>query len=491
MKKYLLEITVFICGAVVMAFEILGSRVFAPFFGTSIFVWTSLIGVILASLSAGYWLGGWLADRKPGFVMLARIIMLAAAFIFLSTILKDLVFNALYHIFPGMIARTLSAAIILFAPASILLGMVSPFAVRLKIRSVNSSGRTVGGLYAIATLGSIVGTFLAGYLLIPLAGTSMILFAMAALLSLLAFLLYLTGRRTEMVSSAIFALVCIAGMFITENSGNKVVEADTRYNHVQIFNTEYWMNGKPIKVMKVNNEYSSAVYLDSDSLVYEYNRYYKLAGHFNPGFTRTLMIGGAAYSYPLFYLREYPHATIDVIELDPGLTELAEEHFGLKEDDRLRIFHEDGRTYINHCRETYDVILVDVFKSQMIIPFQLTTLEAVERMHDLLPEGGLVIMNMVGSIEGSGSAFVKASYRTYSKIFPQVYLFACHDPDDPALLQSISLVALKSPEHAGFSSTDQEIQSYLKTRFEAGDTGQAMILTDELAPAEYLIRKAI
>jgi hypothetical protein len=100
-------------------------------------------------------------------------------------------------------------------------------------------------------------------------------------------------------------------------------------------------------------------------------------------------------------------------------------------------------------------------------------------------------MNMVGSIEGSGSAFVKASYRTYREIFPQVYLFACHDPGDPALLQSISLVALKSGEHAGFSSADREIQSYLKTRFEAGDTGQAMILTDEMAPAEYLIRKAI
>ncbi|HSG68231.1 MAG TPA: fused MFS/spermidine synthase, partial [Bacteroidales bacterium] len=445
MKKHMLEITVFFCGAVVMIYEIVGSRVVAPYFGTSIYVWTSLIGVILASLSLGYWLGGKLADKNPTYRQLAYIIFGSAMFIIVSVTLKDLILNFLSGSFNGMMWRSLFAAVLIFAPASIFLGMVSPYAVRLKIRDVKSSGKTVGNLYAISTIGSILGTFLAGFLLIPLIGTANIMYSLAALLSVLAFTLYVAFMGKG--DSIFFFIVFIAagyGLYEENTLTKEFVEADTRYNHVQIFDMDYWITGERIKVMKVNDEYSSAMFPDSDSLVYEYLRYFRLAEHFNPGFRNALMIGGAAFSYPRYFLDRYPDANIDVVEIDPGLTRLAKEHFRLLENARMRIFHEDGRTFLNRQEGKYDLILGDAYKSLLAVPFQLTTLEATKRKFDLLSDDGIVIENIIASLDGPASAFLKAEIATIRKIFPQVYIFACHDPLDPQLLQSITLVALKS-----------------------------------------------
>ena len=175
MKKTLLELIVFICGAVVMIFEIVGSRILGPYIGTSIFVWTSLIGIILASLSLGYWFGGKMADKNPSYKQLAWIIIIAAFFIGLTITGKDSLLNLLSRQFTGIRIQAVVSTIFLFAPASVFLGMVTPYAVRLKIKDVQSSGRTVGNLYAISTIGSIIGTFLAGFVLIPFLGTNNIL----------------------------------------------------------------------------------------------------------------------------------------------------------------------------------------------------------------------------------------------------------------------------------------------------------------------------
>jgi len=192
------------------------------------------------------------------------------------------------------------------------------------------------------------------------------------------------------------------------------VETDTRYNHVQIFNTNYWISGEEIKVMKVNDEYSSAMFPDKDSLVYEYLQFYQLAEHFNPDFKKSLIIGGAGYSFPRYYLQKYTGATIDVVEIDPGLTELAKTHFRLEDDPRMRIFHEDGRTYMNRCTEKYDIIFGDAYKSLMAVPFQLATLEAAQKKYEMLNADGLVIENLVSSMEGPASKFMKFFRRCFS-----------------------------------------------------------------------------
>lgn len=492
MKKYLLEIAVFLCGAIVMIYEIVGSRVVAPHFGTSIYVWTSLIGVILASLSAGYWLGGRLADKNPTYKQLAHIIFGASVFIIVSAVFKDLILNFLSGNLEGMMMRSLLAAVLLFAPASIFLGMVSPYAVRLKLTDIKSSGKIVGNLYAISTVGSIVGTFLAGFLLIPLLGTNNILYIIAGILILLA--LSINFRFMGKAEGIFFFLVLIAAAFQIYEINTRdstILETDTRYNHVQIFDMDYWVSGEHVKVMKVNDEYSSAMFHDNDSLVYEYLEYYQLAEHFCPGFSKGLIFGGAAYSFPRYYLQKYTEATLDVVEIDPGLTALAHKHFRLTDDPRMRIFHEDGRTFLNKQANKYDVIYGDAYKSLLAIPFQLTSLEATTKKYEMLNDGGIVIENIIASLEGPASRFMKAEYKTYKEVFPQVFLFACHDPDDKELLQSISLIALKSEVRPDFISQDPLLNTYLNHRVLPVIPENTIILTDDYAPVEYFAMKAI
>lgn len=492
MKKYLLETVVFTCGAMVMIYEIVGSRVVAPHFGTSIYVWTSLIGIILASLSTGYWLGGKLADKKPTYSSLAWIILIAAVLIGLTTLVKESILEFLLQLFDGMIMRTLWAAILLFAPASILLGMVSPYAVRLKLTAITTSGATVGRLYAISTVGSIAGTFLAGFFLIPFAGTTNILYMIAGILVITSLSLQLYTFKLGKTLPAILILIGIAGLtYLSNNRQTDVIDIDTKYNHVQIFDMDYWITGKPIKVMKVNDEYSSAMFPDNDSLVYEYTWYYQLAEHFKPDFKKTLIIGGAAYSYPKFYLLKYPKAHIDVVEIDPGLTRLAKEHFRLKDNPRMRIFHEDGRTYLNKCEEKYDVILGDAYKSLLAIPFQLTTIEAVQKKYEMLNEDGVVIENLISSQQGPAGEFMKAEVATFLEVFPQVYLFACHDPNNTEVLQSISMVALKSERLPSFSNPDPMLNEFLSHKIDIEIPSDVLILTDEYAPVEFFAMKIL
>ena len=167
MKKFTLEIVVFICGAVVMAYEIIGSRMLGPYVGTSMFVWTSIIGVILLSLSLGYMWGGRIADKKPRADILSLFIFIAGIFIILSTFLRGPILNLLLNSIGNVKVVSIIASLLLFTIPSVLLGMVSPFAARIKLKTVEKSGSTVGNLYAISTVGSIIGVFLAGFYFIP------------------------------------------------------------------------------------------------------------------------------------------------------------------------------------------------------------------------------------------------------------------------------------------------------------------------------------
>lgn len=167
MKKFTLEIIVFICGAVVMAYEIIGSRMLGPYVGTSMFVWTSIIGVILLSLSVGYMWGGRIADQKPRADVLSMYIFIAGLFIILSTFIKDFILEFLLNTISNVKVVSIIASVMLFTIPSVLLGMVSPFAARIKMKTVEKSGSTVGNLYAVSTVGSIIGVFLAGFYFIP------------------------------------------------------------------------------------------------------------------------------------------------------------------------------------------------------------------------------------------------------------------------------------------------------------------------------------
>lgn len=481
---------VFVCGAAVMIFEIAGSRVLAPYAGASLFVWTSLIGVILASLSAGYWSGGLIADRRPSAGTLALIIFLAAAFVAATACLKDALLARLRARVEDQAAFSLAACAILFSPASVCLGMVPPFAVRLKLRRLERTGSAVGALYALSAAGSIAGTFLAGFVLIPRLGST-------ASLLIVSFALGCASIAVRAGASAAPRVLLLAALpalcrFPNRPGGRELVaDIDTAYSRAWIYRDVDEETGRPVLLLSTDPYgQESGIYLDGEGLALDYMRFFRLAGHFVPGLARTLLIGGAAYAYPKDHLARFPGAAIDVVEIDPMLTTLSRKYFKLCDDPRLTIYHEDGRVFLNRTRSRYDVVIIDAFRDSSCIPFHLATLEAARRVHAVLNDGGAVFVNLIGAIEGPGGRITRAEYATYADVFPRVYIFPVSDPGDGLETQNVVLVALKSDAPPPMRSENAELDGYLRHLWRGPIEDDLPVLTDDRAPVEYYLAGA-
>jgi len=447
----------------------------------------------LGSLSLGYYLGGKLADKKPNYNRLSFIIFLSSVCIGLTLLVKDFLLIVLITKFTDIKIGSILASLILFSPTGVLLGMVSPYAAKLRLENLNNSGSTIGNLYAISTAGSIAGTFLSGFCLIPYFGTNKLLIILS--LTLIAVSIALSVKKFFEIKLSVFIVVAIGWFAVCGQNSVSLekgfIDVDTAYNRILIYDDRDKLTTKMIRRFSVNNENNSSMFLDEDGLVSEYAKYYRLAGHFYPGFKKTLMLGGAGYSYPKDFLLNYPGATIDVVEIDPMATELAKKYFKLKENPRLAIYHEDGRVYLNKTQEKYDVIFGDAFASHYSLPYQLTTREAVQRKYEILNNNGLVILNIISSIEGEKGLFLRAEYFTYKDIFPQVYLFPVTEPNDGEKVQNIILVAIKSNTNQVFNDTDQELNEHLKHLWKKEVNMDVPILTDDYAPVDYYISKSI
>ncbi len=479
----MLHCCIFLCGAALMIIELTGSRIVAPFLGTSLVVWTSLIGIILASLSIGAWWGGYLADRYPRVRHLGQIVLLAAwatAGIGLSKtwVLEFLQGTGTLH------TIAITATIALFAPAAVLLGMVPPFAVRLCLEDPAYTGRTAGTLYAISTIGSIAGTFLAGFVLIAWVGSTSILFITAATLVFASWLAEPSTRALKGISLVIFALAlffCRQQDRWLEQHG--FVDRDTPYNRVLVY------TGKEQGTHRLTREMvtgplgrQSAMYLDDTTeLALPYTRFYRLAEQYHPAMRRMLVLGGGGYSFPKYALAHYPGLQVDVVELDPGITALARSHFDLKDHPRLRIIEEDARTFLQRVDSRYDVIICDVFTSHYSIPFHLVTVEAIALMRSALTPDGVVLVNLLASQEGGSSRFYKALYATFRTAFPKVQPYAVADPADRNLWQNLILAA--SNRLPTDTTEDAELQKMLTHALPA-PADDIPPFSDEFAPVD-------
>jgi len=506
----MLELAVFLCGAVVMVLELTGSRVLAPFLGTSIVVWTSLIGVVLGALSLGYWWGGRLADRRPEPKLLSRLILLAAATTLFMAASKGLLLTFLQHksslgvseLPLHMAGATLAATLILFGPASVLLGMVSPFAVRLRMESASSSGRTAGNLYALSTLGSIVGTFAAGFWLTATLGTTNIILCMAGVLVLASACVY---RGDVLGKLGAVALIGLTAGWLTLWDGTLrqigMFDMDTGYQRVLVFNSVNKETGERMRVLTTGPEgmQSGMDPADPARLMLPYTRYYRLSEHFRPGFRKALMLGGGGYSFPK-YVRSRPQefgadAHMDVVEIDPGITDIARRMFHLEPNPGLSVHHDDARRFLNRIQEqdkgaqAYQVALVDVFTSHFSVPFHLATQETVRGLSQALDADGVVLVNCISAATGPRSRFYRALLATYKSVFPRVESFLVGNRDDPADFQNIMLVAFKSPAAPLFTSPDAELQAMLDARYEPGPPrpGDPPVLTDDFAPVDHYL----
>lgn len=447
-----LQIVSFFSGAATMILELTGSRLVAPFFGTSLIVWTALIGIIMTSLCIGNWLGGSIADRRPEGKLLGRILIFAAIIIALTAWACNYILTSLQGMNLNLYMSSVLAALMIFAPASVLLGMVSPFVARLAMQNVNSSGAVVGRLSALNSAGSILGTFMGGFVLISLFPSGVILMLLASMVALLSVLVY-TGAWRKII--AVFIVGIIAGGAYTANTyglpfspvGEQI---DTSYNHLSVVESIDRRNGRRVRVLITNPDSAqSLMYTDNPSeLVSEYTKFYDLAFHYKPDTKRVLMLGGGGYCVPRYLLSERPDVAVDVVELDPGVTETARKYFDLKDSPNLRIFHEDARTFLNRAKddgfEPYDAIFMDTFSSWIVIPFQMTTVETAAHLRELLKPDGALIVNIIASVYGPKAGVFHGIYKAFANSFSTMMIFPANAPDPKYAyaLQNIILVAM-------------------------------------------------
>jgi spermidine synthase len=498
-------VSVFVSGAVVMALELLGSRLLAPVFGNSIFVWGSLIGVILAALAVGYYLGGKLADRQPYFGTLSLLIFAAGLLVLALPTLTPPVFNFAIGLNLGERYAPLFATTVLLAPPSILLGMVSPYAIRLATRTFEKLGKISGNLYALSTLGSIVGTFFTVFVLIPAFGVNKIIVALGVTLLVVAFL----GLRLRWKVLVLLILIILpfAAPYLVSHRltvaaytlalGDTIYETDTPYHHLVVADSYDPTLGGNIRILIMDDNFHSAMDLSNpDRTVFPYTDYFHLGLLLNPNITRVLFIGGGGFTGPKAFLKDYPGVTVDVVEIDPEVIKVAEQYFGVNASNpRLHIYNDDGRVFLQETKQTYDLIVLDAY-SKSYVPFHLMTSEFFTVVVHHLTSQASVISNLISSTSGSSSELLDAEIKTMQLSFPNVYAFAVEGPTVTDLQNTIILATL-APNHlaeADFERLADESSMVrlpvLKadvTNYFSPNLGNAPILTDNYAPVETLL----
>ena len=493
-KRWALPVTVFLTGAGVLVVEIVATRILSPYFGSTIFTVSSVISVVLAALSLGYYIGGRFADRTPTWRAFYSLVLAGGVSVFMLYWLQVLLLPSLGNLLPLTFGPLVASVLLLFVP-SFTLGMLSPFAIKLQQLAVKNQGiGTISGeIFFYSTLGSIFGSLLAGYVLIPHLGVRSTLIGVGVVLVVLGIvpLLALGGDKRFLRKLCLLIGFGVVLSFVINPAQAAVYSHDGVYEKIAIRDGTF--NGQPARFLFQDRSASGAMYLNSDELVYDYTRYYAVHELFTPHVNRALIIGGGSYSIPKAFLNDLPHATVDVSEIEPSLVELAEKYFNLPKDNpRLNHFIEDGRRHLRDAKEPYDVIFGDAYHSLYSVPTHLTTKEFFSTVHDKLKPQGIFIMNIIGSLDPEPPSVVLSEIRTLKEVFPNVYLFAV---DSPHLseVQNLVVVAHKSDQkmtfdqHAMQSSRHQVIRNLpaQQVDLERLDFSHYPLLTDDFAPVEY------
>jgi spermidine synthase len=498
---WLLYGVVFVCGAVLMALEIVGSRMLAPYFGNSIFVWGSLISVVLAALSLGYWLGGIAADRWPRFSILATLIAVPGVIIALLPFVYPGLNRGIADGNMGARLGPLVSSLILFLVPSVFLGTISPFAVRLQARTVASVGSTAGGLYAVSTAGSIVGTLLTAFYLIAILGVANIVHGLGLTLLVVAAGIFAGRRRMTqagitMLCGAVLLTAMIWHARTQAAEAGLILEKDSFYNHIRLAEdgTQRYMDFE-------NLRQSAMLLKDPWELRLRYTRFLSLALTLTPEPKRILILGLGGGSFPKKLYRDIPDVVVDVVDIDPEVIAIAKQHFLVPEDARMHLHAMDGRRFVQETRERYDLIFLDAYNSDTI-PFHLTTREFYREIQARLAPGGVVVSNIIGTLRGPQSAFFRAMYRTLSEVFATVYTVPTYDQSDGWIMGDINIILFATQERTRLGRGDfvaragrvggklvpaSDLAEYaahlLEVPIEAKDVP---ILTDDFAPVEIL-----
>ncbi|ARS90717.1 spermidine synthase [Natrarchaeobaculum aegyptiacum] len=492
------ELAVFVAGITSMGLEILAVRVVAPQFGNHIYTVGGILTVFLLALSLGYWQGGRRAanatTREMSWIMLATAVYVAMV-IYASDLL--LTYTSTLALPPRY--ASLPAVILLFGPPTYLLGFISPYAAELSQKQ--GTGEASGHVYALGTIGSIVGSAATTFVLIPSLTVDSIglLFGVALVVTAIA-LEAPSIPRSSTIASVLVVLLLVgaagAAPVDLDYRGEVVYETQTPYQQLEIIDHD------SERTMYLDGARHSAMDLeDPDRHVFTYTRYFHLpmlVADDHEDVDRVLFVGGGGYTGPQDFADRYD-ADVDIVEIDPEVTAAAEDYFGLETDrDDITVYEEDARQYLQRTDQTYDVIVLDAYKLDQV-PFHLTTVEFVELTSERLAADGVLHANVIAAPSGPAAEFYEAQHRTVEEVFDDTYSFRT---SDSSAVQNIQLVATNQPtdlsdEDLAQRNVDRDLGVELDDALEnrmanpdhgpGGDAADAPVLTDDRGEVDSLL----
>ena len=516
----MLRVIVFGCGAALMGLEMVAARVLAPYLGNSIYVWGAVISVVMIALSIGYALGGQLADRFGAARSLPPVIAAAGLFTAIAPLVAEAVLRPAAELGPR--AGSLVAATAIYFVPALLLAMVSPLGVRLAAREgMGHLGRSTGNLYAVSTAGSIAGTLVTSFWLIPVLSLEpLVVWTGIALLAVALLALSLkpeavvddeAPRATRLANKVVPATLALAllgtalGGYVlwrvapvpTENEQGEAIlfRADTQYHRITV--TE----GDGARHLRFDHSHQSAISIDDpyESRI-RYPDYMHLAMALKPDAKRVLVLGLGGGAITKRFWRDYPGVSVDSVEIDPVVVDVARKYFWLPEDERSRVFVEDARRYVQATDETYDIVIVDAYYSDAL-PFHLTTEEFLTEVKGVMAPDGVIAYNVISSAEGSGSDLFRSMYRTAQGVWDDIWVFPIGIGEDGVTGTRRNIIVLATDTRV----SEDELRDRIKSRVDgavsiAGFAGMAddlytgtvlvedvPLLTDSHAPTDSLI----
>ena len=436
MATAVIYIIAFVTGAIVMSFEMLGSRYLNPYFCSGIYTWASLISTVLLALTAGYFIGGWLADRTASATVLASTVLVGSVYmVALPSFSQPLLELVLADVDDVRVGSLLASLVILLFPVTFF-GMYSPFAIRLMLHSAQNSGTVSGTVYGVSTFGSIVGTLGTTFFLIPTIGTRAITLWLGAAGLVCGLILLWLGRAERKAAAVVAGLLLGVALvsappaaaqdaLIDDSVRAEVLKRkDGRLAHVESeYNDIYITKRRSQLIMTFQLkgwDYTESItnLEDPDDLPLNYSQVMTAASLLYPTeVKRILMIGLGGGSISTYYGRAMPDVHIDTVELDQRVIDVAKQFFALRETPRVRYIAADGRVFLNRSKDQYDLILLDAYRGGYV-PFHLLTREFYTLVKSRLTPGGAVAFNV-----HDGTKLYHSTVKTLSEVFPIVDLY--------------------------------------------------------------------
>jgi len=492
MNKIFANFFVFTTGAVIMAIELTASRLLAPYFGTSIFVWGNVIGVVMITLAIGYWWGGRLADKKPQLQTLAALIFICGIFLALLPIIFKPFLILIFGFFNSISLFALAvlcfwALLIILALPLIILGMSSPFVIRLVNEKVETTGKTAGSIFALSTLGSIFGVFMATFVTIPFLGSMQTIMICSAILILLAGLSFKSKYK-------IFALLVFIPIFIylffsaSPVSAQKglVYEKETPYQYIKVIEKDGWtyLHFNEGAAIQSYINFTNPHFLTGESY-YDFFNFLPYLNSKEDKDKSVLILGGgggtAAKQLVSFW---QPKIEIDFVEIDKEVIDVAKTYFKMNEE-QIETFNQDGRLFLKMSDTKYDYIIIDAYSNQLYIPFYMATDQFFQLTKEKNKSDGIVAMNV--NAENFESRLLQQIIQTIRKNFENVYVLEFDN--------SYNYLIFASDVELDFNKNVDNNLVELAEKFynikKIDNWSEEMILTDNHAPVEFLTDKMV